>query len=84
MKTICLGTTEKSVPPTIWSTAARVEQAFSVTPSSDEQRRLTIVVRNIQHLAAYRLKKAALEYAKVHAPWTPRTIILTQGSIHGA
>lgn len=52
-------------------------------PSSFEQRRITNIVRNIRRRAAYRLKRAALEYAKVHTAWTPRTIILSRASIHG-
>ena len=57
--------------------------AVDYTPSCTEQRRITIIVRNIRRHAAWRLKKAALDYSKVHTSWTPSTIILAQASIHG-
>lgn len=59
-------------------------QHMVYTPSCDEQRRITITVRNIQRRAAWLLKKAALDYSKVHTGWTPGTIILTEAPLHGA
>lgn len=54
------------------------------TPSGDEQRQITLIVRNIKRLAAWRLKKAAIEYAKLHSGRVPRTVILSEAPLHVA
>ena len=54
-----------------------------LTPSGDEQRHITLIVRNIRRLAAWRLKKAAREYAAVHTGRRPATVLLSEAPIHG-